>query len=56
MVQHQWADEELKVQSTKSEPTLPMKALEIAWQMTLPPSFLGVMALLVEGPITREGL
>ena len=31
MVQCQWADEELKVQSTKSEPTSPTKVLEIAW-------------------------
>ena len=31
MAQCQRADEELKVQSTKSEPTSPMKVLEIAW-------------------------
>ena len=46
MVQHQWADEELKSQSTKSESTSPIKALEIAWQVTPPPGFLGVMACL----------
>ena len=30
MAQHQWANEELKAQSTKSEPTSLMKVLEIA--------------------------
>ena len=50
MVQCQRADEELKVQSTKSEPTLPMKVLEIAWQVTPPPGFLGVMTCLWKGP------
>ena len=50
LAQCQRADEELKVQSTKSEPTLPMQALEIAWQVTPPPGFLGVMACLWKNP------
>ena len=50
MVQCQWADEELKAQSTKSEPTSPMKALEFAQQVTPPPGFLGVMACLQKNP------
>ena len=54
MVQCQWADEELKVQSTESEPTSPMKVLEIAWQVTLPPDFLGVMACLRKDPSPEE--
>ena len=50
MAQHQRADEELKVQSTKSDPTLPMKVLDIAQQVMPPPGFLGVMACLWKDP------
>ena len=50
MVQCQRADEELKVPSTKSDPTLPMKVLEIAQQVTSPPGFLGLMACLQKEP------
>ena len=50
MVRCQWAGEGLKVQSTKSEPTSPMKVLEIAQQVTPPLGFLGVMACLWKNP------
>ena len=54
MVQCQWADEELKAQSTKSETTSPMKVLEIAWWVTPPPGFLGVMACLWKNPLPEK--
>ena len=50
----QRADEELKVPSTKSEPTSPMKVLEIAQQVTPPPGFLGVMACLWKDPLPEK--
>ena len=53
MVQQQWADE-LKVQSTTSEPTPPTKALDIAWQVTLPPGFMGVTACLQRDPLLEK--
>ena len=54
MVQCQWADEELKAQSTKSEPTTPTKILEIAQWVTPPPGFLGVMAYLQKSPLPEK--
>ena len=54
MTQCQRADEELKVQSTKSEPTSPTKALEIAWQVTPPLGFLGVIACLQKDPLPEK--
>ena len=54
MVQCQQADEELKVQSTKSEPTSPMKVLEIAWRVTPSPGFLGVTACLWKDPLLEK--
>ena len=54
MARCQRADEELKVLSTKSEPTMLTKALEIAWQVTPPPGFLGVMACLQKDPLLEE--
>ena len=53
MVWHQQADE-LKVQSTKSEPTSPMKVLEIAWWVTLHPGFPGVTACLQRDPLLEK--
>ena len=50
----QRADEELKVLSTKSEPTSPMKVLEIAQQVSPPPGFLEVMACLQKDPSLEE--
>ena len=46
MARCQRADEQLKTQCTKSEPTLPTRMLEIAQQVTPPPGFQGVAACL----------
>ena len=54
MVQCQQADEELKVQNTKSEPSSATKVLEIALQVKPPPGFLGVMACLQKDPLPEE--
>ena len=54
MAQCHRADEELKVLSTKSEPTLPMKVLEIALQVSPPPGFLEVMTCLWKHPSPEE--
>ena len=53
MVQCQQVDE-LKVQSTKSEPTSPTKVLEIAQQVTPPPGFVGVTACLWRDPLPEK--
>ena len=50
MVQCQWADEELKAQNIKSEPTSPTKVLDVAQCVTPPPGFLGVTACLWRSP------
>ena len=42
----QQANEELKAQNIKSEPTSPTKMLDVAQHVTPPPGFLGVMACL----------
>ena len=54
IVQHQQADEELKAQNIKSEPTSPMRVLETAQWMTLPPGFLGVTACLWRSPLLEK--
>ena len=54
MVKCQQADEKLKAQSTKSEPTSPTKVLEIAWWVTPPPGFLRVMACLWKDPLLEK--
>ena len=46
MPQHQWVEEQLQIQNTRSEPTLPTGTLEIVWQVTPPPGFHRVMACL----------
>ena len=38
--------EQLKIQNTRSEPTLPTRMLELTLQVTPPPGFWGVMACL----------
>ena len=43
----QWrAEEKLKIESMRLEPTSPTNVLEIMWQVTPPPGFWGVMACL----------
>ena len=50
----QRAEEELKVLSTKSEPTSPMKEQEIAQWVTPTPCFLGVTACLQKDPLPEK--
>ena len=44
--QHQWAEEQLQVQITRSEPTSPIGLLKTAWQVTPPLGFWEVMSCL----------
>ena len=55
MAQCQRADEELKVLGTKSEPTLPTKALEGCPASVTTSRLPGSDGLPTEGPITKGG-
>ena len=49
--QHQWAEEQLQVQHTRSDPTSPIGLLETAWQVTPPLGFQGVTSCLWRDPL-----
>ena len=54
IVQCQWADETLKAQNINLEPTSPTRVLDVAWHVTPPPGFQGVMACLQRSPSSEK--
>ena len=55
MVQHQWADEELKAQSTKSDPNITNESARDCPVSDTTPRLPGSNGLPMAKPITREG-